>query len=188
MQDPRPRIDTALDAIVAALIGAAPSLSPLNPSSIALVALSAYGTAAASVRSLEGTAKKIVLGGEVKTIEIGLRPAFFQEGDLVGRVVTLVHEMLHLDPESPGALRASYRHVERSQQAVDQEAEEVAKDVIGEIDPVVLAPLAHDGEVLMRAWMRRPVPATKEMRFDDKDVFRTPIRMRTPPEARSSWW
>lgn len=181
-------MDTALDLIVAALAAAAPTFASVRPSRIAVVSLSAYGNAAASVRSLDGTAKKIVLGGESKTIEIGLRPMFFREGDLVGRVVTLVHEMLHIDPDRPDALRESYRHAERSQKAVDDEAETVAKEAIGNIDPVVLAPLAHEGEVLMRAWMRRPTPSTENVVFDDKDVFLTPIRIRTPENARSGWW
>ncbi len=188
MQDPRPCIDLALDTIVATVIEDVPALEGLTAHSIVVVALSAYGTAAASVRSLDGMAAKIVVGGHTKTIELGLRPPFFRDGDLAGRLVTLVHELLHLDPARPGTLRENYRHHQRSQREVDAEAQQLATRLLETVDPLLLAPLGHHGEVLMRTWARRPVPETKLRVFDDKDVFRAPVSMLTPSERRSGWW
>ena len=165
-----------------------PALDGIDSKTIVVVALSAFGTAAASVRALDGMAEKVVLGGQRKYIEIGLRPPFFREGDLVGRLETLMHELLHLDPNTPGALRDDYRHDERTQAEVDAEARTLVDTLLQTIDPVLVAPLGHDGEVLMRHWARRPVGHTASRSFDDKDVYLAPVRMLTPKGARSTWW
>lgn len=188
VQDPRPQFDTPVAHVIEALIETLPPLQRLAAASIAVVGLGAHGTAAASVRSLDDVAKSVLFGGKPKRWELGLRPPFFREGDLFGRTVTLVHELLHLDPDTVGALRDAYRHSQRSQTAVDEESAALVQKYFTDLDPLVLAPLAHDGEILVRHWARRPVPQTATRVFDDKDTFLAPVRMLTPEAGRSVWW
>lgn len=184
-----PSLTPHLDALLAATVDAVDELRGLDPSSVVVVALAAHGTAAASVRSLEGAAKSVVVGGARRRIELGLRPPFFLDGDATRRLATLVHELLHLDPKRAGRLLEEARHAVRPHAAHERRARAIAKELLLQ-DAVVrlLAPLAHDGEATLRAWKHRPIEETARRAFTDRDVIEAPLVVRTPRRLRSVWW
>ena len=186
--DPRPRLTPALERLLEDVAAHSPDLSALDTSSIVVVALQAHGTVAASVRSLDGAARSVVVGGVRRRVELGLRPPFFVRGDATRRLATLVHELLHLDPRTPGALLEAHRHAQRSHEDHEAEARVIAKRWLARGALALLAPLGHDGEVLLRAWLHRPVEDTVARRFTDRDTHEPPLRIVTGPAARSVWW
>ncbi len=70
----------------------------------------------------------------------------------------------------------------------EKEARALARKYLDEADPVQVLCLAHDGEVMLRHWKRRPFESTAKSRFTDDDVFDSPIRMITAPGMRGGWW
>lgn len=187
-RDPRPLLDDVLERLLADVVARSPALQGIDPTGILLVAVSAHGHAAASVRSLEDVAREVVVGGVRRHTEIALRPRFFLEGDPARRLGTLVHELLHLDPSAPGRLLDEHRHRSRSHEAHEEEARAVAERWLEDADLSLLAPLGHHGEALMRQWRVRPVPETSAERFTDDALFLAPLLMRTPRERRTVWW
>lgn len=186
--DPRPSLDEPLEALLADLARRLAPLSRLDTRAIVVVALSAHGTAAASVRSLDGAAERVTVGGHARRWELGLRPPFFLEGDPTRRLGTLVHELLHLDPDRPGALLDENRHRNRPHEAHEREAQALAERWLADAPLSRLAPLGHHGEALLRQWRHRPVPETASRVFTDADVFQGPIFVSTPKERRTVWW
>lgn len=186
--DPRPVLTAALEAILDDMVRVIPALAGLEATDLLVVGLAAHGAAVASVRTLEGVARGVRIGGHARRAELGLRPGFFLEGDAPRRATTLIHELLHLDPARPGRLLETRRHRVRPHAAHEREARALARQYIAHADPVRLLCLAHDGEVLLRHWRRRPCDDTARQRFTDLDVFDGPVRMHTPPAGRGGWW
>ena len=60
--------------------------------------------------------------------------------------------------------------------------------IIAALPPAQLLCLAHDGEVRLRMWRRRPVDDTARSRFTDTDVFDGIVAMRTAADRRGGWW
>lgn len=186
--DPRPVLDDVLERLLADVVARSPALEGLDVGALLVVAVSAHGRAAASVRSLDDVAAEVVIAGVRRRAEIALRPRFFLEGDPARRLGTLVHELLHLDPTTPGALLDERRHATRTHEAHEAEAQAIAERWLDGADLSLLAPLGHHGEALIRQWRVRPVPETQGERFDDDDVFLAPVRMKTTRERRTVWW
>ncbi len=184
----RPSLTPHVDALLQALVEDLDDLRGLDTASIVVVAMSAHGTAAASVRSLAGSAKSVVIEGRRRKLELALRPPFFLNGDATRRLATLVHELLHLDPAAPGQLLEDRRHAVRSHAAHEKHAQSLAKRFLAQGDVALLSPFAHDGDATLRAWKHRPVTETKARAFTDRDVFEQPLIVRTAPGLRSVWW
>ena len=171
-----------------ALIDVTPAFAGLVVTDILVVSLAAHGSAVASVRSLGGQAGSVVVDGHRRRVELGLRPAFFLDGDAPRRLATICHELLHLDPRHRGALLDDNRHVHRSQREVDRAAAALATTAVQALPPASLLCLAHDGEVRLRAWRRRPSDDTIRSRFTDKDVYAAVVCVVTPADRRGGWW
>lgn len=186
--DPRPILDDVLEHLLADVVARSPELAGLDTRALLVVAVSAHGRAAASVRSLDDVALEVVVAGVRRRAEIALRPRFFLEGDPARRLGTLVHELLHLDAAVPGALSDERRHAARAHDEHEREAQAIAERWLDGADLSLLAPLGHHGEALVRQWRARPVPETKAERFGDDDVFLAPVLMRTARERRTVWW
>lgn len=186
--DPRPALTPALEALLELVIGVTPAFTGLVFHDLLVVGLAAHGTAVASVRSLRGQARTVVVGGQRRRIELGLRPDFFLRGDAPRRLGTLCHELLHLDPARPGHLLDDNRHAHRSQRDVDRQAGGIAAAALKALPPTSLLCLAHEGEVRLRMWRRRPCDETAGSVFGDRDVFDGVVHLRTPPDRRGSWW
>jgi hypothetical protein len=185
--DLRPLLTPALEAVLLQL-GREPELVGIDTHRIVVVAGAAHGTAVASVRPLAGCARSCRVSGRVRAVELCLRPPFFLHGTPSRRLATLVHELLHLDPDRPGVLREENRHARRSHVSLEREARTITKRVLTQADPAAWLCLAHHGEVLMRQWRHRPIDGTAQRRFTDADVFDAPVVMHTPPAARAGWW
>jgi hypothetical protein len=183
--DPRPSLTPALEGLVAQLVQL-DDLVGIRSSDVLVVALGAHGTAAASVRSLDGAT--VTIARKRRRVELGLRPTFFLEGDAPRRLATLVHELLHLDPKNPGALLEERRHARRTHAQHEAHARDLAKRWLAHNDPLPLLCLAHHGEVLMRTWRNRPVDDVARKTFTDRDVYEAPLIVNTPKGARGSWW
>ena len=185
--DPRPDLTTALEGILNVILERAFEDTVLNANDILVVGAGAHGYGVASIRPLRGCGR-VVVNGHRRLMELALRPRFFLEGDGTSRLATLIHELLHLDPDRVGALRESYRHQHRTQDDVDAEAGEIAASVLLPEGLTPFLGLAHDGEVLLRHWRHRPIEETADRIFGDDDVFLAPIRMTTPDDRRGGWW
>lgn len=186
--DPRPTLTSALEGLLLRLITVSPAFAGLVASDVLVVGLAAHGAAVASIRPLRGQAASVVIGGHRRRVELGLRPGFFLEGDAPTRLATLCHELLHLDPRRAGALLDDNRHARRSQRSVDAEAAGIARAAMNALPPAQLLCLAHEGEVRLRMWRRRPIDETARSRFTDADVFDGIVAMHTPADRRGSWW
>lgn len=186
--DPRPDLTVAIEAVVAAFIAVTPDLSGLQARHILVVGLAAHGTAVASVRSLKQQASSVVIGGERRHIELGLRPDFFLTGDAPRRAATLMHELLHLDPHTPGALLEAHRHAVRGHREHERESQRLTRDALAQLPATTTLCLAHDGEVRLRQWRKRPADSTARRRFTDDDVFFGVVQMCTPADRRGGWW
>lgn len=186
-RDPRPVLVEPLERLLAVIIADTPELSGLDATGILLVAQGAHGRAAASVRSLVADAHRVEIGGHLRKAEVALRPPFFRDGDATARLTTLLHELLHLDPAAPGALLDENRHEHRAHAEHEEQARAIAARWLERADLELIAPLGHDGEVLMRTWKHRPVPGADQQSYGDVDVFLTPILIRTPAPRRTTW-
>ena len=186
--DPRPVLDAPLHALLTDIAAKLEPLCGIDAGAILVVALSAHGTAAASVRSLHQTAERVVVDGRPRAWELALRPPFFLEGDATRRLGTLVHELLHLDPRRPGLLLDERRHTHRPHEEHEREAVALAQQWLATADLSLLAPLGHHGEAMMRHWKHRPVPDTRGRAFTEADLFLSPILMCTPKDRRTVWW
>ncbi len=183
MSDARPDLTLALERLLRSM--AQHHDFGVDVSRVVVVALAAHGEAAASVKALTACSKRVVVDGGARTIELGLRPPFFRHGDAPSRLATLAHELLHLEGDG---LREENRHKTRSHESLDEEARGVAKVLIEVVDAHDVLCLAHDGEVLLRAWTHRPTEQTKQRVFDDADVHAQVVRMITPADRRGGWW
>lgn len=186
--DPRPRLTPALERVLLDLCAAIPELTGVEPASMLVVGLAAHGGAAASVRELSRVARGVVVEGHRRTIELGLRPPFFLEGDASRRLGTLIHELLHIDPADPARLLDDNRHDRKGHAALEKEARALGARYLERADPAGLLCLAHQGEVLLRQWKHRPFETTRGKRFGDDDVFEGPVVMQTPAGMRGGWW
>ena len=183
--DGRPDLTAALERLLAAMVERSPALHRVDASVVVVVAVSAHGLAAASVRELGPCARSVVVCGLKRHIELALRPPFFLGGDAPARLATLAHELLHLDGET---LRAENKHDKKGHAALEKEARAVAAALLPVLDARAVLCLAHHGEVLLRAWKHRPTETTKRRAFDDDDVYAQPLLQVTPADRRGGWW
>lgn len=186
--DPRPVFDGPLEALLVDLVQRTPELAPLPVQEILVVGASAYGSAAASIRSLDDCAKNVVISGQRRRWELALRPPFFLDGDATRRLGTLMHELLHLDVTRPGQLLACARHENRPHAEHEELAIDLAERWLEQGDLSLLAPLGHCGEVRMRQWKIRPIPDTVQRIFTDADIFHGTVHIMTHRENRTVWW
>lgn len=188
MKDPRPALDEAINLLLDDLCARLPALQGIVSQDILVVAVSAHGRAAASIRSLREVAQGVSVGGRQRLVELALRPPFFLDADPTRRVATLLHELLHLDPHIPGHLLEARRHCLRPHEEHEAEAQHLAEQWLEQAELSLLAPLGHDGEVLMPQWRIRPVPETTALHFSERDLFVGPVLMQTPKDHRTVWW
>lgn len=191
--DPRPDLTPALERLLASMVAHARTIDDdsglpallADANAVVVVALAAHGLSAASVRPLRGCASRVVVDGRARTLELGLRPPFFLAGDAPSRLATLCHELLHVDG---GGLRDENRHAHKSHDALEAEARALGAWLLPRLDARDVLCLAHDGEVLLRAWRHRPTEQTARRGYDDDDVYLQPVRMVTAADRRGGWW
>jgi hypothetical protein len=180
-----PDLAPALDRLLEAL-AAHDALRGLDARAILPVAASAHGRSVASVRPLDDVAETVDIGGRARRWELALRPLFFLTGDPAKRLTTLVHELLHIDPA--GGLRDDKRHASTPKAELDDEAAAVTGSWLESADPVLAAPLGHDGVARLPQWRVRPIDETAHRHFTDADLCDAWVDVVTPPSARTVWW
>jgi hypothetical protein len=180
----RPELDPALGELVGALARAAPdALGHLDPARILFVAGAARREARASIRPFGRSTDprwikpEVIVGGAQIAYEICLRPRFFLETAPQERLVTIVHELLHIHPRFDGTLDPKRSHRGAPPRAFDGEVRAIAER-IGEVEC-----LGWRGELRMRAWTSRPpsrIPAGTRIRarYDDRDLHLAIVEQR----------
>lgn len=191
--DPRPLLAPALDRLIGGIARGVPALSHVDWRRLLVVAGQARGIARASIRPLQGErcAAEVVIDGRRRLYEITLRPLWFRTATAERRLEALVHELWHLGSQTDGRLSASHRHRHDRASAQRAEIREMTRAALDALDPLLLAPLGHDGEVLVRAWLVRPLLTGEEppkKKYTNKDMYLQPMRLITPSAVRSVWW
>ncbi|MFH1808888.1 MAG: hypothetical protein ABIJ09_09090 [Pseudomonadota bacterium] len=191
--DPRPQLGPALDKLLDSLSREIGALAHIDASTLLVVHGQARGPARASIRSLvEGVATaRVVVRGQRRQFELTLRPPWFRHGGVEDRLRTLVHELWHIGARGTGALDPAHRHHDASHRAQAQQVARLCRQALRQLDPLLLAPLGHDGELLLPCWLERPVltgEAVRRSRYGDRDLFLQPVRMITTRSARTVWW
>ena len=180
--------DVLLREVVRALVAANPTtLGHVDPQRVLLVAGAARRESRASIRPLTfgGAPPRREQGGWLKPAitvrgvaplyEICLRPRFFLEATPEARLLTLAHELWHIDPAFDGTLAEDRRHEVCSPARIEREVRAMV---------AALAPrqrleetvLAHRGELRLSAWLARPpsrIPAglTTRVDYDERDLY-----------------
>lgn len=179
--DPRPRIDRAIDTLLRATVVHMPPPWPAyDAGRVLIVAGAALGQVVASIAALP---QPVAFEGRTAHAVLTLRPRFFQTGDPGRRFATLIHELLHLDPATPGTLAPERRHAVLPHADHDAEAVALATRLLDALPKTALACLGHHGEVRCAQWLTAPAPDGPA-----PALFVGPVVMRTTREARTVWW
>lgn len=190
-EDLRPHLAPALRRLLGMLCLEIPLLRHVELDRVLIVAGQARGEARASIRSLVAPPVpcRVHLAGHQLLFEMTLRPLWFRGCGPGQRLITLVHELWHIDERDHGMLAPERRH-RSGQDPARRGLVNQVKKASRLLDPSLLAPLGHHGEVLMPSWLRRPVltgePVARR-RFTMKDLYLQPVAMITGHRERSSW-
>jgi hypothetical protein len=185
--DLRPNLSAALDRLLVDVVARVPDLSHVHPAGLLLVAAAAKDHSRATIRPLNLPGHpRVVVSGTPRALEIALRPLFFLDANGPGRLVTLFHELFHVDPHAPDRLGDARRHGGPGGR-FNRHVEEMARAYAAAAPPRLLAPLGHHGEVLVRQWRVRPGPGVTPGLFGDEHLFWGPVPMLTPRRHRSGW-
>lgn len=192
-QDPRPCLGPALERLLAALCAQLPELAHVEPRAVLVVSAQARGAARGSIRSLVDGAQpvRVLLGRRRILYELSLRPPWFRDSGVEDRLRTLVHELWHIGPRGDGDLHPARRHTAARRETQRRQVARWTRQALRALDPLLLAPLGHDGEVLIPCWLTRPVRTGEReprTRFGPRDLFLQPVRMLTPAPRRTVWW
>lgn len=186
--DPRPDYSAALQALLVDLCKRVPAFSRLDARRFLLVAGEARETSRATVRPLQAPEMpRVLVDGQVRHFEITLRPLFFLSANGLGRLGTLCHELLHVDPDGRPLLAPERRH-QGNHSLLDREVDLLARAYVEQAPSHLLAPLGHHGEVLMRQWRVRPGPGMAARQVGNAQLFHGVVRVVTPVKDRTVWW
>jgi len=128
----------------------------------------------------------VLVDGHVRHFEITLRPLFFLKANGLGRLVTLFHELFHLAPDGSGL--ADERRHRGNHRSNDVTVESLARSYVDAAPAALLAPLGHEGEVLMDQWRIRPSRDCALRQVTREHLFLGPVPMHTPKRERCVWW
>jgi hypothetical protein len=176
-----------LDRLLADIPLRLAALEHVQTHSLLVVAGQAHDRSRATIRSLVFHGRTPVnVDGHPRRYEITLRPLFFLSANGMGRLVTLIHELMHVGPQCDGSLDEGRRHGE-GRVSFDGQALAYARRYARVAAPNVLAPLGHNGELLMRQWRIRPSAALTRT-YGNTHLFLGPVLIRTARDERTVWW
>jgi len=180
----RPTLAPALHRLCALLARQLPGLQSVDTSQIQIVAGQARGSARASIRSLchPEVPLRVRLQHRHLLYELTLRPRWFRQSSPERRLESLVHELWHIDPDRIGGLAVAHQHLNIARRDVRREVDQLLAVAGTRIDPAAAACLAWHGEVLMPAWLTRPVLTGEPQRrrcYGQRDLFLQPVMMIT---------
>lgn len=198
-QPRRPNLGKAIKAVMRDAAGRLPELSHVQASRILVVAGEARRASRATVRPLafadsrerisaDGRrAKPVVrIGGRRMLYVVSFRPMFFLRSTPEKRVETILHELFHMSTRFDGTLHRGRRHA-RLGDGFQRKLLPMVRRYLAECPADLLAPFAHDGEVIMRHWLERPAPFVhlrrgargRRMTFTEDQLFYGPVKMVT---------
>ena len=154
-----------------------PELSHIRASRILFVAGEARRGSRATIRPLAGS--RISLKGKRALYCVTLRPKFFRSSTPEQRVETLLHELLHVSQAFDGKLHEERRHSSLARGKFEALLKPLVKRYLSGADAVLLAGLAHDGEMLARQWLERPTGRNARQAYTEKHLFLGPVQMIT---------
>lgn len=181
-----------------------PELSHVKATRILVVAGEARRASRATVRPLafadsrerisaDGKrAKPIVRIGKRRILYVvSFRPMFFLRSTPEKRVETVIHELFHMSTRFDGTLHRGRRHA-RLGDSFQRMLRPLVRRYLAGCPPELLAPFAHDGEVMMRQWLERPAPFVhlrrgprgRRLTFTEAQLFYGPVKMVTPARRR----
>ena len=155
-----------------------PELSHIQAARILFVAGEARRGSRATIKPLKHA--QVSLKGRKALYCVTLRPLFFRASSPEQRVATLLHELLHVSDTFDGELHHGRRHAALPQSRFKALLKPLVKRYLTIGDPVLLAGLAHDGEVLARQWLERPAGKTsRQQPYNERHLFLGPVQMLT---------
>lgn len=194
----RTSIDAALEALLAALVTAAPDvLGQIDARRVLVVFAAARKDAHASIRPLsfgghppryesaDGRLHKprVLVNGREMLYEIALRPRFFLDTDAAQRVSILAHELFHVDPSFDGRLAEDRRH----ERARSDEIERAVREIVERWRAAGAEgrrAVEGSSEVTLRAWRERPPsrllePARDRRVYTEQHLYDAVVRFET---------
>lgn len=187
----RPNFARAISAMIRDAARKVPELSHVRSSRILVVAGEARRTSRATIRPLGGKRKaggarrpRIVYDGRRMSYLITLRPMFFRASTLESRVETLLHELFHISGRFDGTLHRGRRHVMLPGKRFGAVLTPIVNSYLARANRRVLAPMGHEGEVLMPQWLEKP-PIRLSLRrrgrslYTEAQLFLGPVEMVT---------
>jgi hypothetical protein len=155
-----------------------PELSHIKAGRILFVAGEARRQSRATIKPL-GRAQ-VSLKGRKALYCVTLRPLFFRASTPEQRVETLLHELLHVSDEFDGELHDGRRHKSMPKQSFRDLLMPLVKRYLARADPTLLSGLAHDGEMVARQWLERPVGKSgRSQAYSELHLFLGPVQMIT---------
>ncbi len=191
----RPDFNRAIRQLLRHVARTMPEFSHLEPSRILFVAGEARRASHATVKPLAfakglrtdslGRRKPLVkVNGKKVLYCVTLRPLFFRSSTAHQRVATVLHELFHISTQFDGTLDSTRRHSTMGTR-FEMKFRPLEKQLWKQIPPEVLAPFAHDGEVMVRHWLERPsawLPgekASSRQIYTEAHLFNGVVRMKT---------
>jgi hypothetical protein len=188
MRDPRPDLGPALHALLDHAVKKVPAFRHVDAGALLCVAGAALKHSRATIRGfVDGDSPVITVRARRVRYEITLRPLFFLQANGLGRLCTLFHELFHISRQADGTLDESRRHG-RPGGDFDAQVEQLARRYAQRAPLELIAPLGHEGEVLLQQWRVRPGSGPGARVFTEKHLFLGPVVMHTPKGQRTSWW
>ena len=200
----RPDLGLAIEAIIRDVASKMREFAHVDASRILVVAGEARRASRATVRPLSfaDSRDRISLDGkrakplvEIRNTRmlyvISFRPMFFLRSTPEKRVETILHELFHMSTRFDGTLHKGRRHGRLPGRAFQERFGPLARRYLELCSEALRAPFAHDGEVIMRAWLERPTPfyhldpdgrprlPGRRTHYTEAQLFDAPVRMVT---------
>ena len=181
---PRPNATLLCRRIVADMATKLTELSHIRASRILFVAGEARRGSRATIRPLADS--RISVKGKRALYCVTLRPKFFRASTPEQRVETLLHELLHIAPAFDGTLHAQRRHSSLTKGKFEALLKPLVRRYLAAADTALLSGLSHDGDMVARQWLERPVGrAARKQAYTEKHLFLGPVQMITRRQLHS---
>ncbi|MHB1845571.1 MAG: putative metallopeptidase [Deltaproteobacteria bacterium] len=185
--DGRPQLGPALRRLIRDAAERLPELGHVRASGLLVVAGEARRASRATIRPLGGKGKarpEVYFRGRRILYLITLRPQFFRCSTPEQRVETILHELFHMSARFDGTLHRGRRHSALPGRKFGRRLRPLVRRYLESVEPELLEPFAHDGEVLVRQWLEKPPLVLRgrratRRRYDEAQLFLGAIEMIT---------
>ena len=182
---PRPNATLLCRRIVADMARKLSELSHVNAARVLFVAGEARRGSRATIRPLGNGGARVALKGRPALYCVTLRPKFFRDSTPEQRVETLLHELLHISLGFDGRLHPGRRHKDLPKGGFEALLKPLVRRYLASADPSLLGGLAHNGEMVARQWLERPVGRGARSTYTEEHLFVGPVQMITRRKLHS---